>query len=133
MSIIALQTAFVTLALLNPQIAFETLDAQVAKIDEWEEERVVVDAHDDEEALRIVERFTLRGRDGTGPRPFVIFTRKEGYTDPEYLVADYADGTRVIELPEDEVALIRRTVDGQGTFGVLRYVNQPGMGFVPHG
>lgn len=131
MSIIALQTAFVTLALVSPKLAFQTLDAEVSKIPEWEEERVVT-GHDDEEASRIINRFTLHGTDGTDKKPLVIFTRKEGFTDPEYLVADYADHTRVIELPEDDIALIRHTVDGKPTFGVLRYVNQPGMGFVPH-
>lgn len=130
MSIIALQTAFVTLALLNPQLAFETLDAEVAKIDEWVDERIVV-GHDDDEAGRIISRFTLRGSDGAELKPSLIFTHKEGFTDPEYLVVDYTDHTRVIELPEDEVALIRRTVDGTTSYGVLRYVNQPGMGFVP--
>lgn len=132
MSIIALQTAFVTLALASPKVAFQTLDAEVSKIREWEEERVVTGHHDDDEASRLIARFTLRDADGTEKQPMVIFTRKEGFTDPEYLVADYADHTRVIELPEDDMALIRHTVDDQKTFGVLRYVNQPDMGFVPH-
>lgn len=130
MSVIALQTAFVTLALLSPELAFNTLDAEVAKIPEWEEERVVVGHDDDEEASRIVCRFTISDRKGASLEPKMISTRKEGLTDPEYLVADYADGTRIIELPEDDVALVRRVVDGKPAYAVLQYVNELGKGFV---
>lgn len=130
MSIIALQTAFVTLALLNPELAFNTLDAEVAKIPEWEEERVVVGHDDDEEASRIICRFTINDPKGPSLEPKMISTRKEGFADPEYLVADYADGTRIIELPEDDVALVRRIVDGTPAYAVLQYVNERGKGFV---
>lgn len=132
MSIIALQTAFVTLALLNPKEAFVTLDTEVAKIDEWPEERVVAGQDDDEVSQLAISRFTLRDPDGNEKRPSAIFVHKGGYTQPEYLVADYADGSRIIELPEDEFALISRTDDEAAPYGVLQYVNQPGKGFVPH-
>ncbi len=132
MSIIALQTAFVSLALLNPKQAFVTLEAEVAKIDEWPEERIVAGQDEDEVSELAISRFTLRDPDGGEKRPSTIFVHKGGYTHPEYLVVDYADGSRVIELPEDEFALIRRTDDETSPYGVLQYINQPGMGFAPH-
>lgn len=134
MSILALQNAFVKLAALDPKLAFETLDAEVAMVDERQDGPIIAGSCAEGDDSLIFWQFVLMGPDGRQTEPTKVTVRIESFTGPEYLVADYADGTRIIQLPVDDMALFRTTSgDGETIHGIMDYHNQPGMGYILRG
>lgn len=133
MSIIVLQNAFVTLALLNPEVAFIAIEAQVADMYEWEDDRVVAENvdRDDVENMSALERYALMGCDRNNLLPLTVRSFKDSYSGPEYVIADYRDDTRLIQLPENDIALVHRNLDGVHSYEVVQYVNDHGGSFEP--
>lgn len=133
MTVLALQNAFAALAVLNPVLAFAELDREVAEVPEDVGDRIVPgDRDDDDRPGSMLAHFTLPTAEGGRLVPTMVRTMQGGHGDPVYMVADYADGTRLIELPEGSDALVRRAGPEGPVFAVLRHVNEPGKGFVPY-